>query len=55
MELAARTLGVDRLLFGCDMSMTAGVGRIRDAQLSEAEKQKILGGTMAAILKGRKA
>ncbi len=54
-ELAARTLGVDRLLFGCDMSMTAGLGRIRAAQLGEAEKQKILGGTMAAILKGRKA
>jgi len=26
-EMAARDLGVDRLLFGCDMSMTAGVAR----------------------------
>ena len=53
-ELAARTLGVHRLLFGCDMSMTAGMGRIRAAELSGADKQKILGGNMAAILKGRK-
>jgi predicted TIM-barrel fold metal-dependent hydrolase len=54
-ELAARTIGVDRLVFGCDMSMTAGMGRIRAAELSEADKQKILGGNMTAILKGRKA
>jgi predicted TIM-barrel fold metal-dependent hydrolase len=54
-ELAARTIGADRLVFGCDMSMTAGMGRIRAAELSEADKQKILGGNMEAILKGRKA
>src|SRR5262245_39131396 len=41
-ELAARTLGVERLVFGCDMSMTAGMGRIRAAELSEADKQRIL-------------
>ena len=28
-EMAAEILGVDRLLFGCDMSMTAGMGKIR--------------------------
>ena len=54
-ERAARTLGVHRLLFGCDMSMTAGMGRIRAAALSEADKQKVLGGNMAAILERRKA
>ncbi|HZW31289.1 MAG TPA: amidohydrolase family protein [Isosphaeraceae bacterium] len=54
-ELAARTLGVSRLLFGCDMSMTASMGRIRAAELSEADKQKVLGGNLEAILKGRKA
>ena len=32
-EMAAKVLGVDRLLFGCDMSMTAGIGRIRAAEL----------------------
>ena len=30
-EMAVKLLGVDRLLFGCDMSMTAGVGKIRAA------------------------
>jgi uncharacterized protein len=53
-NMAARTLGVDRLLFGCDMSLTAGVGRIRAAELSAADKEKVLGGNMEAILKGRK-
>lgn len=57
MELAAKVLGADRLLFGCDMSMTAGMGRIRAAELDAAAKAKILGGNMAAILaaKGSKA
>ncbi len=49
-EMAAATLGVDRLLFGCDMSMTQGVGKIRSAQLSAAEKRQVLGGTMATIM-----
>jgi predicted TIM-barrel fold metal-dependent hydrolase len=54
-EMAVRTLGVGRLVFGCDMSMTAGMGRIRAAALSPSEKQQILGGTMRGLLKGRKA
>lgn len=53
-EMAARLLGADRLVFGCDMSMTAGVGKLRAANLSPADKQKILGGNMQRIL-GRRA
>jgi predicted TIM-barrel fold metal-dependent hydrolase len=53
-NMAARTLGVDRILFGCDMSLTAGVGRIRAAELSVKDKERILGGNMQAILKRRK-
>lgn len=49
-EMAARELGVDRLLFGCDMSMTAGVGKIRGARLAAEEKQRILGGNFARLL-----
>jgi hypothetical protein len=49
-EMAVRVLGADRLLFGCDMSMTASVGRIRSADLSEADRAKILGGNMQRIL-----
>ena len=52
-EMAADVLGVERLLFGCDMSMTAGVGKIRAADLSEADRQKILGGNMEKILRRR--
>ena len=52
-EMAAGVLGVERLLFGCDMSMTAGVGKIRGARLSPDDKQKILGGNMTKILKMR--
>ena len=52
-EMAAEILGVDRLLFGCDMSMTAGVGKIRGARLSPEDKQKILGGNMTRLLKMR--
>jgi predicted TIM-barrel fold metal-dependent hydrolase len=49
-ELAAAVLGADRLLFGCDMSMTAGVGKIRGARIGPEDKQKILGGNMIRLL-----
>ena len=52
-EMAAGILGVDRLLFGCDMSMTAGVGKIRGARLAAGDKQKVLGGNMTRLLKMR--
>ena len=49
-EMAARVLGVDRLLFGCDMSMTASVGRIRAADLTPRRGRKILGENMERLL-----
>jgi predicted TIM-barrel fold metal-dependent hydrolase len=49
-EMAARVLGVNRLLFGCDMSMTAGIGRIRSAELDDEAKAKILAGNMLGLL-----
>jgi len=52
-EMAVRVLGADRLLFGCDMSMTAGIGKIRGAHISEEDKRKILGENMQAILAKR--
>ena len=54
-ERAAQVLGVDRLVFGCDMSMTASVGRIRGANLSASDKEKILGGNMAKLLRRHKS
>ena len=53
-EMAAAVVGADRLVFGCDSSMTAGVGKIRGAVLSVQDKQKILGGNMMRLLGRRK-
>jgi len=52
-DMAAEILGADRLLFGCDMSMTAGVGKVRAARLSPEDRQKVLGGNMMQLLKMR--
>ncbi len=54
-DMAAAVVGVDRLVFGCDSSMTAGVGKIRGANLSAQDKQKILGGNMMRLLRRRKS
>jgi predicted TIM-barrel fold metal-dependent hydrolase len=52
-EMAVRTLGSDRLLFACDMSMTASVGRIRGADIGDGDRRKILGANMQRILSRR--
>jgi predicted TIM-barrel fold metal-dependent hydrolase len=52
-DMAARVVGVNRLLFGCDMSFTAGVGKLRAARLTAAEKEQILGQNMLRILARR--
>ncbi len=52
-EMAVDVLGADRLLFACDMSMTAGVGKIRGARISDDDRRKILGGNMERILARR--
>jgi len=54
-ELAAAVVGADRLLFGCDSSMTAVVGKIRGANLSAQDKKKILSGNMMRLLRRRKS
>lgn len=53
-EMAAAVAGVDRVVFGCDSSMTAGVGKIRGSNLSAQDKQKILGENMIKLLRRRK-
>ena len=47
-------LGADRLLFATDMTMEGGVGKIVDADLTEADRTKILGGNFEAIRARRK-
>ena len=45
--------GAERLLFACDLSMTASVARIRAASLSDPQRSAILGGNMTRILARR--
>ena len=54
-EMAVRTLGADRVLFACDLSMTASVGRIRGAEIGEGDRRKIFGDNMQRILNRRRA
>ena len=53
-EMAARELGVDRLLFGTDMTMEGGVGKILGADLTGAVKEKIFWKNMKKILNRRR-
>ena len=53
MEMAVEILGADWLLFACDTSFTASVGRMRSANLSPADKEKIYGRNMQRILSRR--
>jgi predicted TIM-barrel fold metal-dependent hydrolase len=53
-EMAARVLGPQRLLFACDMSMTASVGRLRAADLDHRDKAKILGANMIRLMQRAK-
>lgn len=54
-EMAVRTLGANRILFGCDMSMTASMGRLRGADIPESDRTRILGANMKALLARRKS
>jgi uncharacterized protein len=53
-EMAARVLGPERLLFACDMSMTASVGRLKAADLDRRDKAKILGANMIRLMQRAK-
>ena len=54
-DMGVAVVGAERVVFGCDSSMTAGVGKIRGAALSASDKAKILGGNMTRLLGRRKA
>ena len=54
-DMAVAVVGVDRIVFGCDSSMTAGVGKIRGANVSPQDKEKILGGNMMKLLWRRRS
>ena len=54
-EYAVYLLGADRLLFACDLSEEAGVGKVLGAAITEGERQAIFAGNAQAILSRRKA
>jgi len=54
-EMAARELGVERLLFGTDMTMEGGVGKILGAELPASDKERVFWQNMQAILDRRRA
>jgi predicted TIM-barrel fold metal-dependent hydrolase len=53
LEMAVEILGADRLVFACDQSFTASVGRIRSANLNQTDRDKIYGRNMQRILARR--
>jgi hypothetical protein len=52
-DRAVELLGADRLLFGTDMTMEGGVGKILDADLTPQQRKQVLGENMQAILAKR--
>ena len=52
-EMAARELGVDHLLFGTDMTMEGGVGKVLGADLTRSQKERIFHKNMQQILDRR--
>ncbi len=52
-EKAVRLLGAECLLFACDMSMTAGVGKLLAADITEDQREMIFSGNMKRLLGGR--
>lgn len=52
-DMCAKELGVDRMLFATDMTMEGGVGKILDADLTEDERTQVFGGNFKGILDRR--
>ena len=48
--MAIRELGAERLLFGTDMTMEGGVGKVLGAKITESQREGIFWKNMQAIL-----
>jgi len=55
LERCVRDFGADRLLFATDMTMEGGVARVRDADITEQQREKIFYRNFQAILARRRA
>lgn len=54
-EMAVRELGAERLLFGTDMTMEGGVGKLLSADLRDEQRDAIFGHNMQCLLSMRRA
>ena len=55
LERCVRDFGDDRLLFGTDMTMEGNVARVRDAEITQAQREKIFYRNFEAVLARRRA
>jgi predicted TIM-barrel fold metal-dependent hydrolase len=55
LERCVRDFGAERLLFATDMTMEGNVARVRDAEISDAQREKIFSRNFEAILARRRA
>ena len=55
LERCVREFGAERLLFATDMTMEGNVARVRDADISDAQRARIFGRNFEAILSRRRA
>jgi len=52
-DKAVAAVGAERLLFATDMTMEGGVGKILDADLTDDQRARVLGGNFEAVLAKR--
>src|SRR5688500_12975021 len=55
LERCVRDLGADRLLFATDMTMEGNVARVRDAEISDEQREKIFHRNFLTVLSRRRA
>ncbi len=52
-EMAVRELGTEKIVFGTDNVLCAGFGKVYGADISEKDREMILGGNMMRLLERR--
>jgi predicted TIM-barrel fold metal-dependent hydrolase len=55
LERCVRDVGEDRLLFATDMTMEGNVARVRDAEITDAQREKVFSRNFERILARRRA
>ena len=53
-ERCVRDLGIQRLLFGTDMNLARGVGKLLDARITERQRERVFGLNFSKLLQRRR-